>query len=152
MKQLLINGVSTAEIQSVMQAEYGMSDDETREMVRRVGELIVSESRERAPLKKALAEQRLHRHIIQASKRNQWGAVSALEHTLARVQGTEEPVVEKIQIDHRIVAASIQMLGTMSEDEVQALIAEDLAAVATLPGSAPHAPHPRVVKPIRNRS
>jgi len=127
MEALLINGVSDEDITRVMNAEHGMTDQETEDLRVAVAEAMLHESATRGPYKKAMAEKRLHQHIAKAAKRNAWGAVAVLEGQLARVQGTEVPTETKVTVDARLQTATLHVLAALPQEQVDALIAEELA-------------------------
>ena len=130
MEQLLMHGVSDETIARTMQSEYSMTESESEQLQVSVAQRILAESAARSPYKKALAEKRLHNHIMKASKRNAFGAVANLEGQLARIQGTEEPVESKVTIHARLQTATLHLLASMPQEQVDELIAEELALAA----------------------
>ena len=127
MATLLANGLSDEEIVEMMKkAHTTMIDDEVTELQEKVAERMLAESEKRKPYKKALAEKRLQRHIVSAASRNAWGAVANLEGQLARIQGTEEPQESKLTVDARLQSAAVHVLGAMSNEQLNELVAEEL--------------------------
>ena len=126
MATLLVNGLSDEEIARAMASEYGMGEDECEVLRVQVAERMMAESDARKPFKKSMAEKRIHRHIASASKRGAWGAVANLEAQLARIQGTEEPLEQRITTDVRLQTATLQVLGSLSNEQVEALVSEEL--------------------------
>lgn len=126
MSKLLVNGASDDEVRSVMKKEFGLDEHEADLLADQVAERMLQESAKKKPYKKAMAEKRLHGHIARAAARNAWGAVGVLEGQLARIQGTEEPIETNIKVDARLQQATLTVLGQMSPEQVQELVAEEV--------------------------
>lgn len=124
---LLKNNVGDDVIARVMQQEFNMTDSESEVLKQQVLERALSESEHRKPYKKSLAEQRISEHIVKASKRGAYGAVAALEGQLARIQGTEEAVETKLTVNARVQTAVLHILQGMPQEQIDELIAEELA-------------------------
>lgn len=127
MEALLVNGVSDENIVRAMSAEHGMTEDEVVVLQKAVAERMLSECEVRKPFKKAMAERRIHSHIAKAANRNAWGAVANLESQLARIQGTEEAQETKLTVNARLQTATLHVLTSMPQEQVDELIAEELA-------------------------
>ncbi len=132
MEGLLKNNVGDDVIFRVMMQEFNMTDSESEVLKEQVLARALSESEHRKPFKKALAEKRISDHIAKASKRGAYGAVAALEGQLARIQGTEEPVESKLTVNARLQTATLHILQGMPQEQIDELIAEELA-IASLP-------------------
>lgn len=131
---LLTNGATDEEIQRGMSAEFqGMTEQEIDDLSLATAERMLAESSGRKAYKKAFAEKRIHTHIAKASKRGAWGAVANLEAQLARIQGTEEPVEQKVTVDARLQTATLQVLGELTPEQVQELVAEELKMLPPKP-------------------
>jgi hypothetical protein len=131
---LLKNMVGDDVIVRVMQQEFNMTDSESEVLKQQVLERALSESEHRKPYKKSLAEQRISDHIAKAAKRGAYGAVAALEGQLARIQGTEEATETKVTVNARLQTATLHILQGMPQEQIDELIAEELA-IASLPGN-----------------
>lgn len=130
METLLANGVSDETITRAMNSEYSMTEMESDQLKESVANRMLAESTARGPYKKVFAEKRLHGHIRASAKRNAWGAVANLEGQLARIQGTEEPTESRVTIDARLQTATLHVLAGMPQEQVDELIAEELALLA----------------------
>lgn len=123
---LMCNGLSEDELVSAMDTKYGMTRDEVLRLREKVRAVLQSEFDETAPLHKAMASRRIQRHILQAQKARQWGAVANLESQLSKIQGTESPTEAHVTVDARLQQATLHVLGGMSPAQVQELVAEEL--------------------------
>lgn len=130
METLLKSNVTDDMIARVMMQEFNMTDSESEVLKAKVLEHLLSESEHRKPFKKALAEKRISDHIAKASKRGAYGAVAALEGQLARIQGTEEPTETKLTVNARLQTATLHILQGMPQEQIDELIAEELAHAA----------------------
>lgn len=132
---LLADGVPLDEIREKMAEDHELTHEQTDLMLEEARSKLLEEHDHTEPIKRAAAEHRILRHIRAAAGRNQWGAVGQLEKTLATVQGTEQPKVSRLEIDARLQAATLSMLGALEPTEVQRLIAEELERLPKLPGA-----------------
>lgn len=135
---LMSSGLSDDEIIDAMQTNFAMTEDEVIRLREKVRAQMLVEFDENAPLHKAMASRRIQRHINEARKARQWGAVANLESQLSKVQGTESPTEQHITVDARLQQATLQVLGGMTQAQVQELIAEELKRMPDTVTIPPH--------------
>jgi len=139
MLDLISNGVSDDELIDLMQTNFpGISEGEIDRLKEKVKASVIAEYDERAPLFKALAVRRIHKHLIGAKGANQWGAVANLEGQLSRIQGTESASETHVTVDARLQQATLHVLGMMNPAEVNELVAEELRRLPKITSQSFH--------------
>lgn len=139
---LLCNGVSNDEFIDLMQINFpSMTIADIDAIKEKAKAALISEHEEKAPLFKAAAVRRISKHIVHASSAKQWGAVANLESQLSKIQGTESPTETNINVDARLQAATLHVLGSLSPAEVQELVAEELRRLPKLTAQVPLEDH-----------
>jgi hypothetical protein len=135
---LMCDGLNDDELVETMQGAFQMTEDEVLRLRDKVRAQLSAEFDENSVIHKAMASRRIHRHIQEARKARQWGAVANLESQLSKIQGTESPTEQHITVDAKLQQATLTMLGGMTPAQVQELIAEELKRLP--PTSTPSLP------------
>lgn len=128
---LMSNGVPDAEVVQTLRKEFGITTREAKNLRFAALKKLTLESELKRPHKKALAEHRIQRHIVQAASRHAWGAVAQLEKNLSKIQGTEEPTEQRVTVDARLQQAVLVVLGSKTPEEIQSLVAEEVSMLGS---------------------
>ena len=136
---LMVNRIDPLEVERQMHDRFGMKPRQVKRLQRELERDLQEEGKELLPLLKAKAVNRLHAHIIKASRDASWNAVSSLERVLADIQGTREPVQVNVRVDARVQEAVVHLLSSVPPEQLDALAAQG-AALLTHGGQAPPAP------------
>lgn len=129
MTTVLCGGLSDEEIREHFEDKFNLAPDMVQVLKDQVLRRLKSESDERKPFNKSMAEVRILRHIAQAAKRNAWSAVANFESQLAKIQGTEEATETNLNLNVQMQAGVLQVLEESSQEEVAELIAEGIAII-----------------------
>jgi hypothetical protein len=130
------NGLSFDEITEVMFTHFGMNTDQVKALMDKVKRQLQTEFDENSALHRATASRRIHRHIIEARKKGQFSAVANLEGQLARIQGTEAHQQVQINADIKMQGAVVQLLGSLTQAQLNELVAEELQHFKQLPSDS----------------
>ena len=106
---------------------FGMSPNGVRKLISEVYATWGEEDSSRKPHLKSAARRRIYKHMEKAISDSQWSAVSNFEKTLARIEGTEEPLETHNTIDINITEAALLVLGEADPVAVRQLIESERA-------------------------
>lgn len=144
--QLMCNHVPDERIVAECAKKYQMTTSASRALIRKCEAQLVDESKEHLPVLKSKAVNRLHRWLASAAKDKSWNAVSSLERTLAKIQGTESAVELHVNVDAEVRESVVHLLSNMPPHRLQELAQQGAAMLAQqgapTPPHLPPAPHP----------
>lgn len=123
---LIVAGVSISEAAVGIANKFSLTETQSTAELERALERILAESERLKPFNRAISERRILGTIRDATKRHQYNAVANLEARLADVQGTAVPQEHHVQIDARMTQATLSILGSMSQEDVEELVQEQL--------------------------
>lgn len=130
----LMDGHPDCDIIDYLRAGFNVSKQHAADMLKRAKSRLQKQSDERKPLNRALAERRIHDHITSARKRNQFAAVAQLEKQLAAIQGTEQPPETNVNVNVRLNAAVMHVLGQLEPAQLQSIIVDEAARLPAAKG------------------
>lgn len=123
MSSALAQGFPTDAIYTQFNHEFGLSEEQTRRLMREVRAQWEAEDSEEARYAAAKQRRRLWDHIREARKAGKWAAVANLEKVLASVEGTDQPTETALAGDGaRLSDAILAILGQTKEGDVRIMI------------------------------
>jgi hypothetical protein len=115
-----------------MKLRFGMSHKQTDRLVQAILRSWHRDTAKNAKYTKVQSIRRIEGHLRAAAKKQSWAAVAMFEQQLARIQGTEEPIVHKVDVNLGPVLSAL--IGGMDIDYMEKLALEyDQATRPALP-------------------
>jgi hypothetical protein len=115
-----------------MRTKYGMTNKQTNRLIQAILRTWHRESASAAKYTKVQSIRRIEGHLRAAATKQSWAAVAMFEMQLAKIQGTEEPIVHKVDVNLGPVLSAL--IGGMDIDYMEKLAMEyDQATRPALP-------------------
>ncbi len=131
---MLMDGTPDRDIIDALRDTFGMTKQHAADSLKKAKSRLQKQSDERKPLNRALAERRLHDHIANARMRKQFAAVAQLEKQLSAIQGTEQPPETNVNVNVRLNAAVMHVLGQLEPAQLQSIIVDEAARLPAAKG------------------
>lgn len=141
--RLLGLGMTPSQVRNALQSEHGLSASQADTSIRQVFQDIQAEYTAYKPYAKAAQADRLHRLIAICNAKQQYGEAIRAEALLAKIDGTVDPVV--VKVDHEMVVREslVALVANLSPEDRDRMVAEQLqleaaAEAARVHGVLPH--------------
>lgn len=123
----MVNRIDPEQVYREMHERFGMTRRAVTRLRLELERAMAADGQELLPVLKGKTVNRLHAHIIKATRDGSWNAVASLERLLSDVQGTREAVQVNVNVDATVREAVVHLLAAAPPAELDALAAQGAA-------------------------